>query len=126
MKRGNQGDGGGRPLIVFDEDQVKQVEHLASVLSKHQLADYFNISENTFREIEGRQPEVSEAYKKGKAKAIAGIGAGLISQAKKGNTAATIFYLKTQAGWREADESQANREPITINIVKPDGADNSA
>ena len=126
MKRGNQGDGGGRPLIVFDEDQVKQVEHLASVLSKHQLADYFNISENTFREIEGRQPEVSEAYKKGKAKAIAGIGAELISQAKKGNTAATIFYLKTQAGWRETDESQANREPITINIVKPDGADNSA
>ena len=122
MKRGNQGDGGGRPLIVFDEDQVKQVEHLASVLSKHQLADYFNISENTFREIEGRQPEVSEAYKKGKAKAIGAIGQSLITQARNGNLGAAIFYLKTQAGWRETDNVDMRHEPITINIVKPDGA----
>lgn len=123
MKNGRQGEGGGRPPIVFDEDQTKQVEVLAAMLSKRQLADYFSISETTFREIEGRQPEVSDAYKRGKAKAIAGIANNLINQARGGNISAAIFYLKTQAGWRETDESQTQREPITINIIKPDGAD---
>lgn len=123
MKQGNQGDGGGRPPIVFDTEQTKQVELLSAMLSKRQLADYFGISETTFREIEGRQPEVSDAYKRGKAKAIAGVASNLINQARGGNISAAIFYLKTQAGWRETDETQTQREPITINIVKPDGAD---
>ena len=121
MKKGNQGDGGGRPLIVFDETQIAQVEALAAVLSKKQLADYMNVGETTFREIEGRQPEVLDAYKRGKAKAISRMGQSLIMQAEDGNTSAAIFYLKTQAGWRETEQEQGNHN-ITLQIVKPDGA----
>ena len=44
MKKGNQGDGGGRPVIVFDDTQIAQVEALAAVLSKKQLADYMDVS----------------------------------------------------------------------------------
>tara|TARA_R110000744_G_scaffold61849_7_gene127826 strand:- start:34 stop:402 length:369 start_codon:yes stop_codon:yes gene_type:complete len=121
MKKGNQGDGGGRPLIVFDDTQIAQVEALAAVLSKKQLADYMNVGETTFREIEGRQPEVLDAYKRGKAKAISRMGQSLIMQAEDGNTSAAIFYLKTQAGWREADPDLGNHN-ITLQIVKPDGA----
>jgi len=123
MKNGRQGEGGGRPKVVFTEEQITQVEALSAVMSKEQIADYFGISPTTFREIEGRQPEVSDRYKKGKAKAIGAIGQSLISQATNGNLGAAIFYLKTQAGWRETDADTAEREPITINIVKPDGAD---
>ena len=72
-KIGNQGDGGGRPPVVFDEAQTAQVEALAAVLSKGQMADYFGISETTLRQIEERQPEVSDAYKRGKAKAIGNV-----------------------------------------------------
>lgn len=122
MKRGKQGDGGGRPMIVFDEAQIAQVEALAAVMSKRQLCDYMSVGETTFREIEGRQPEVSDAYKRGKAKAIGSIGQSLIQQAKNGNIAAAIFYLKTQAGWRETEQEQGNQN-ITLQIVKPDGAD---
>ena len=122
MKRGNQGDGGGRPLIVFDETQIAQVEALAAVLSKRQLADYLDISETTLREIEGRQPDVCDAYKRGKAKAISRMATSLIMQAEDGNTSAAIFYLKTQAGWRETEPEHTN-QPITLQIVKPDGAD---
>ena len=124
MKIGNQGEGGGRPPVVFDEHQIKLVESLASVLSKRQLADYFAISETTLRAIEGRQPEVSDAYKKGKSKAIAGIASNLINQARKGNTTAAIFYLKTQAGWKEQDTTTiSTNEDNVIQIVratKPD------
>jgi len=123
MKNGNQGDGGGRPPVVFTDEQITQVEALSAVMSKGQIADYFGISPTTFREVEGRQPEVSDRYKKGKAKAIGAIGQSLITQATNGNLGAAIFYLKTQAGWREQDGEVVSREPITINIVKPDGAD---
>ena len=121
MKRGKQGDGGGRPMIVFDEAQIAQVEALAAVMSKRQLCDYMSVGETTFREIEGRQPEVSDAYKKGKAKAIGSVGQSLIQQARDGNITAAIFYLKTQAGWRETEQEQGNQN-ITLQIVKPDGA----
>jgi len=97
-------DKGGRPPVVFDEAQTAQVEALAAVLSKKQMADYFCMSETTLREIEKRQPEVSDAYKKGRAKAIGNVAKNLITKAQEGNMTAAIFYLKTQAGWRENQE----------------------
>lgn len=106
MKIGNQGDGGGRPPVVFDDAQTAQVEALAAVLSKAQMADYFGISETTLRQVEERQPEVSDAYKRGKAKAIGNVAKNLIQQAQTGNISAAIFYLKTQAGWKETQVSE--------------------
>jgi len=100
-KNGRQGEGGGKPLIVFDEKQTNQVESLAAVLSKTQMADYFGISLTTLIEIEKRQPEVSEAYKRGKSKAIGNVAKNLIAQAQAGNVSAAIFYLKTQRGGRK-------------------------
>ncbi len=119
MKIGNQGDGGGRPPVVFDAAQTAQVEALAAVLSKGQMADYFGISETTLREIEDRQPEVSDAYKRGRAKAIGNVAKNLISQAQAGNISAAIFYLKTQAGWKEDKQEERDLPPININVVSP-------
>ncbi len=124
MKIGNQGDGGGRPPVVFDEDQTAMVERLASVLSKGQLADYFGISETTFREVEKRQPEVSVAYQKGRGKAIASVAGNLVNQAQNGNTTAAIFYLKTQAGWKEQDTTTiSTNEDNVIQIVRATKSD---
>ena len=92
---------GGRPPKKLDDKQIAQVEALASVLTKARLADYFGITEKTFRAVEERQPEVSTAYRKGKAMAIADVATSLVEQAKNGNIHAAKFYLKTQAGWRE-------------------------
>ena len=109
MKIGNQGDGGGRPIIEFTPEQITQLEALAAVLTKGQIADYFSISETTLRAIEERQPEVSDAYKKGRVKQCASMGSNLIQLAKKGNVAANIFYLKTQAGWKEQEAEVKER-----------------
>ena len=115
MKQGNQGNGGGRPIVEFTSDQITQVEALAAVLTKGQIADYFNISETTLRAVEERQSEVSDAYKKGRARQYASMGSNLIRLAKAGNVAANIFYLKTQAGWKE--EAPEAQEIPAINIV---------
>ena len=117
MKNGKQGEGGGQPPIVFNNDQVIELKALAAVLTKGQIADYFGISETTLRAIESRQPEVLDAYKKGRVRQIADMGNNLVQLAMDGNVAANIFYLKTQGqqAWQE-DQAEVKEIP-PINIV---------
>ena len=114
MKNGNQGEGGGKPLIVFNDEQVIELKALAAVLTKGQIADYFDITEKTLRAIEARQPEVFTAYKKGRANQINTMGANLVTLATQGNVAANIFYLKTQGGWKEEQPEAQDIPPINI------------
>ena len=116
MKKGNQGDGGGKPLIVFTSKQVIELEALAAVLTKAQIADFFDITEKTLRAIEERQPEVFTAYKKGRVKQISSMGTNLVKLATEGNVAANIFYLKTQGqgAWKEEQPEAQDIPPINI------------
>lgn len=108
-----------RPRKKLDEEQIAQVEALAAVLSIEQISDYFGMSKVTFYEIMERQPEVSERYKRGKAKAIGTVSQGLLKQAREGNMTAAIFYLKTQAGWRETDRLElTGADGDAINVKK--------
>jgi len=53
----------GKPLIVFNEEQIGKVEELAAVLTKTQIADYMGVCANTFRALKNaslRSPEHSE------------------------------------------------------------------
>jgi len=95
---------GGRPPTVLSDEEIAQVEALGAVLSIEQIADYFGIAKSTFYSIMERQPEVSLRYKRGKAKAIGSVSKGLLQKAQSGDNAAAMFYLKTQAGWRESSQ----------------------
>jgi len=92
---------GGRPLIVLTDEQRSELETLAAVLNVEQIADYFGISRRVFYDIMERDEEVSAQYKKGKAKAVGFVAQNLIQKARGGDLGAQIFYLKTQAGWKE-------------------------
>lgn len=92
---------GGRPRVVFDEKQIKEVERFAAVLNVDQIAELFGISEATFYRILDRQPEVMRAYKRGRAVAAGRVAQTLFRRACDGDLTAAIFYLKTRAGWRE-------------------------
>ncbi len=105
---------GGRPAKKLTEEQLSQVEALAAYLSQDQIADYFSMGRTTFHHVMERQPEVSERYKKGKAKAIGSIAQSLIQQARDGNMAAAMFYLKTQAGWRETNKAELESSPLPL------------
>lgn len=107
-----------RPRCTLTEDQVREVETLAALLNQDQIADYFCISRGTFLAICDREPDVLERYKRGKAKAIAHVANGLLQKARSGCTTSSIFYLKTQAGWRETSNVEHQANPGITNIVR--------
>ena len=47
MKKGKQGEGGGRPPVVLNDKQMIELQALSAVLNKSQVADYFGITEKT-------------------------------------------------------------------------------
>lgn len=103
-----------RPAKKLDDEQTREVQTLAAVLSKQQIAAYFGMAENTFSAICERQPEVLAAYEKGKARAVASVAGNLLQQARSGNLTAMIFYLKTQGRWRETSHLDISNEDGTL------------
>ena len=106
----------GRKRIELTNEQRAEVETLAAVLSQDLIAEYFGISRSTFAAMMLRDNDILTRYKKGKAKAIASIANTLIQKAKGGDAACMMFYLKTQAGWRERDPV----ESVILKTIEPD------
>lgn len=103
-------DKGGRPLVELTDKQISEVETLAAILSTEQIADYFGISRATWYNIMERNDEVFRHYKKGKARAIASVASNLVTKANSGDLGAQIFFLKTQAGWKETQKIEGGGE----------------
>jgi hypothetical protein len=103
-----------RPRKELSDEQKAQIEGLAAYLTTEQMADYFGMSKVTFHAIMKREPDVIERYKRGKAKAIGAVAQGLLQKARNGDTTSAIFYLKTQAGWRETQNLNHSSEDGTM------------
>lgn len=105
-----------RAPTELTEEQKGHIERLAPYLTSEQLADYVGVARRTLYDIMERDPDVAARYKKGKALVVAEIAENLVRKALDGNLSAMVFYLKTQAGWRETD-------PIGINVDGDQGRD---
>lgn len=111
-----------KPKIEID---LARVEALASNgLTQQQIADALGISERTLRDRKSNSAEFAEAIKRGKAKGIAFVTNKLMEKVKAGNVTAMIFFLKSQAGWKEKQEidlinSDNSLRPTVIELVAP-------
>ena len=84
------------------------------------IAQILGIDEKTLRKHYRQELDLSRA------KANATIGGALFNKAKGGDTAAMIFWMKTQAGWRETNVLEHTGPAgealvTTIRIVAEDG-----
>lgn len=114
-----------REFEITDEI-LQQVEALGGRgLTQIQICDYFGISQFTWTNRAKETPELKLAFKRGKSKQIAKVSGKLIEQINGGSVPATIFYLKTQAGWRdeslhENEHKESDAVPnMTINVNDP-------
>lgn len=97
--------------IDLTDEQIVQLSRLARYLTTDQIADVFGFTDRTLRKKMHNDPRIRSAYKRGKARAIRSVARSLITMATKGkNVSAAIFYLKTQAGWRETEHIPASSE----------------
>ena len=91
-----------KPRKAFD---LAEVERLASLgLTREQIAAALGASASTVYNRLRDDEEFSEAVKRGEALGIGAVASKLMDQINEGNTTATIFYLKSRAGWRESSE----------------------
>lgn len=110
-----------RKLIELTDEQVAQIEALAAYLNQEQIADHFSFTRQTFNNIKERDERVDQAYRRGRAKAVANVGKGLLQKAEGGDLGAMCFYLKTQAGWAEKQKLEHTGEdggPIAIKTIE--------
>ena len=78
-----------------------------------QLHTMVGTRQETIASIIGIDPKTLRKYYRdeldqSKAKANATIGGALFNKAKSGDTTAMIFWMKTQAGWKENSETTIN------------------
>lgn len=88
----------------------------ATVGTKHEMiASIIGIDDKTLRK------HYRDELDQSKAKANASIGGALFNKAKAGDTAAMIFWMKTQAGWKETavvEHTGADGGPVLIDATK--------
>lgn len=110
---------GGRPPIVFTEEQLEQLAEIAPYLNYLQIADYFKINQETFYKLLARDQRIAEVYKKAKSEKLYRFAQKLhdkaMGLAPEADTGAIVFYLKTQGRWKENhDQPEVN---VNVNVL---------
>jgi len=88
-----------KPKIKIDLAKVESLA--ANGLTQEQIALALGISASTLDNRKRENTDFTDAIKRGKAKGIALVTNKLMESIKGGNMTGMIFFLKTQAGWRE-------------------------
>lgn len=93
---------GPKPWQPTDEQLAKIKLYAGLGSTQEQVVAMLGISLPTFKNNVGAK----EAFELGKADTIAKVAGSLVKKALAGDTASAIFYLKTQAGWRETNRTE--------------------
>lgn len=93
-----------KPKIELDLAKVEQYAQCCD--NDEEIARALGISPRTLYGRKRDFADFAEAIKRGRAKASVFVGGQLMQLIKAGNTAATIFYLKSRCGWKETDRHE--------------------
>jgi len=84
------------------------------------IAKYLNIGPSTLDRWL-KEPEVRQAYDRGRIHAIDAVAEALYQSALAGDTTAQIFYLKSQAKWRDYwPVDDAKEAPAVVHFYLPE------
>ena len=96
---------------------LEQIEFQASRgLSQQQICRALGISETWWYDAKQKSAEISESFKRGKAKGLAEVSNAIYGQALNGSTGAGCFFLKNRDPDRWSDVKSVNA--VQINVGK--------
>jgi hypothetical protein len=91
-----------KPGLQITEEIIKQVGVMAgNGLTEKQIYRYYGISHGYWDKLKKENKELKRSFLKGKSKTIFAVTGRLMDKIRCNDLSAIIFYLKTQAGWRE-------------------------
>jgi hypothetical protein len=112
--------------LLINDEVLKTVEALSSRgLTQKQIGMYFGVCESTIKRRFNDTPGMREHYDQGKAKRIYHVSGKLMERIDAGDISAIIFYLKTQAGWKDGSERTIESAPnvqLTMTTTDPNEA----
>lgn len=97
---------GATPWIPTDEELLKVEALAARGMEEQHIAMCLGIEPETLSRKKGKIDQLNQAVKRGKAKGIARVTQALLKNIDNGNVTAQIFYLKTQACWKETQVNE--------------------
>ena len=107
---------GPKPRIITSQ-LLEQIEIQASRgLSQQQIYHSLGISESWWYEAKQKNSDISDSFKKGKAKGLAEVSNAIYEQALNGSTGAACFFLKNRDPDRWSDVKSVNA--VQINVGK--------
>ena len=88
---------------------LEQIElHASRGLSQQQICHALGISETWWYDAKQKSAEISESFKRGKAKGLAEVSNAIFEQALAGSVGASCFYLKNRDPDRWSDVKSVN------------------
>ena len=103
--------------LKIEDATIEKLKELSGKGLNHtQIGAYFGISKQTLARRIKEYPAIEEALLRGRSEAIFKASGHLFEQIEAGSTAATIFYLRTQAGWKEAQEEDKKPAMPIVNF----------
>ena len=102
---------------TLTKDLLEQIElHASRGLSQQQICNALGISETWWYDAKQKSAEISESFKRGKAKGLAEVSNAIYEQALNGSTGAACFFLKNRDPDRWSDVKSVNA--LQINVGK--------
>ena len=102
---------------TLTKDLLEQIElHASRDLSQQQICHALGISETWWYDAKQKSAEISESFKRGKAKGLAEVSNAIYEQALNGSTGAACFFLKNRDPDRWSDVKSVNA--VQINVGK--------
>jgi hypothetical protein len=113
---------GGRPRIELTDAQLEELKILSVTCTLDEIADYFGITRETFRQMRIRDEEVSSHYKKGLINAKKMVGNKIFKRAVlSDDLTAQIYWMNHRGRWlkelnNKDEEVKDNKLEITTKI----------